>query len=57
MWLLPEWFLPDWWNLTDSDCDAEEMRDALEHSISFADNSELTNDASRMLVSNKVRFI
>ncbi|XP_065916310.1 gamma-aminobutyric acid type B receptor subunit 2-like isoform X2 [Dysidea avara] len=53
VWLLPGWFLPDWWNVTDSDCDAEEMRDALEHSLVFVDNGKLINDASRMLVSNK----
>ena len=57
MWLFPGYFQPDWWNTTDSDCSAEEMRNALEHSLAILDNSELTSDASRMLVSNKVRFI
>ncbi|XP_065916322.1 gamma-aminobutyric acid type B receptor subunit 2-like [Dysidea avara] len=53
VWLFPGYFQPDWWNTTDSDCSAEEMRNALEHSLVILDNSELTSDASRMLVSNK----
>ncbi|XP_065916307.1 gamma-aminobutyric acid type B receptor subunit 2-like isoform X2 [Dysidea avara] len=53
VWLFPGYFQPDWWNVTDSDCSAEEMRNALEHSLAILDNSELTSDASRMLVSNK----
>ena len=57
MWLFPGYFQSDWWNVTDSDCSAEEMRNALEHSLAILDNSELTSDASRMLVSNKVRFM
>ena len=56
MWIFPGWFFqPDWWNVSYADCSAEVMRDALEHSLGFLDNSVLTSDPSRMLVSNKVR--
>ena len=57
VWIFPGYFQPDWWNVTNADCSAEEMRDALEHSLGALDNSEITSNASRMLVSNKVRLM
>ena len=57
MWIFPGWFQPDWWNVSNANCSAEEMRDALEHSLGVQDNSVLTSDASRILVSNKVRLM
>jgi len=57
VWIFPGWFQPDWWNVSYADCSAEEMRDALEHSLGILDNSVLASNASRMLVSNKVRLM
>ena len=37
-----------------TECTAEEMSEALEHSIGGRENSILDNDPSRILVSNKV---
>ena len=37
-----------------TDCTAEEMSKALEHSLGALGNSILDNDPSRILVSNKV---
>ena len=56
VWLFPEWFQLPWWNENNTKCSSEEMRSALDHSLEFADNSMLNMDASRMLVSNKVRL-
>ena len=37
-----------------TDCTAEEMSKALEHSLGDRGNGKLDNDPSRVLVSNKV---
>ena len=55
VWLFPGWFIPRWWTyVDDTDCTADEMKSALDHSLGFQGNSELTDDPSRVLVSNKV---
>ncbi|XP_065916318.1 gamma-aminobutyric acid type B receptor subunit 1-like isoform X2 [Dysidea avara] len=53
VWLFPGWFQPNWWNISGINCTVEEMRTALEHSLGFRGNSELTNDVSRVIVSSK----
>ena len=54
MWFFPGWFESNWWNDSNTVCKPEEMRDALEHSVGFRGNSDLTSNESRILVSNKV---
>ena len=55
VWLLPGWFRANWWAAVDgTDCTAEEMSQALEHTIVISGNDILDNDPSRILASNKV---
>ena len=55
VWLLPGWFRANWWAAVDgTDCTAEEMSKALEHSLGGRGNDILDNDLSRILVSDKV---
>jgi len=54
VWLLPGWYPPGWWNVSDADCSADEMRSALEHSFTFKLNDVVANNLSRTLVSEKV---
>ena len=57
MWLLPGWFKTKWWADVDSaHCTPDEIKSALDYSLAFQGNDELTNDHSRMLISNKVNF-
>ena len=40
VWLLPGWYRPGWWNdVSDVECTAEEMKNGLEHSLTYASNS------------------
>lgn len=53
--MLPGWYTANWWAAVDgTDCTAEEMSKALEHSLGSRGNDELDNNPSRILVSNKV---
>ena len=54
VWVLPGWYRPGWWNVSDINCTAEEMKNGLEHSLSIAVDSVIANDLSRMTVSGKV---
>ena len=54
VWLFPGWFVPKWWTHSDTDCTADEMKSALDHSLGFRGNSEVTKYPSRLLVSKKV---
>ena len=57
VWVLPGWLEDNWWAAVDgTDCTAEEMRKALEHSVGARGNGRLDNDPSRVLVSNKVQL-
>ena len=54
-WFFPGWFRANWWAAVDgTDCTAEEMSKALEHSLGSLGNGVLSNDRSRVLVSDKV---
>ena len=56
VWVLPGWLEDNWWAAVDgTDCTAEEMSKALEHSVGARGNGKLDNDPSRILVSNKVQ--
>ena len=56
VWVLPGWLEDNWWAAVDgTDCTAEEMSKALEHSVGARGNGRLDNDPSRVLVSNKVQ--
>ena len=55
VWLLPGWYGPDWWNISDADCTAEEMKNSLEYSLTNSANSLIGTDLSRMIVSDKVK--
>ena len=58
VWLLPGWFRANWWAAADgTDCTAEEMSKALEHSLGGRGNSLFDNELSRILVSDKVQKI
>ena len=55
VWFLPGWYRANWWAAVDgTDCTAEEMSKALEHTIVGGRNDILDNDLSRILASNKV---
>ena len=54
VWLFPGWFVPKWWTYGDTDCSADQMKSALDHSLGFRGNSEVTKNPSRVLVTNKV---
>ena len=55
VWLLPGWYRANWWAAVDgTDCTAEEMSKALEHTIVASGYDILDSDLSRVLVSNKV---
>ena len=54
VWLFPGWFVPNWWTHGDTDCTADEMKSALDHSLGFRGNSEVTKQPSRVLESKKV---
>ena len=57
MWFTPGWFRANWWAAVDgTDCTAEEMSKALEHTIVGSGNDILDNDLARILVSNKVHI-
>ena len=58
VWFFPGWFRANWWAAVDgTDCTAEEMSKALEHSLGSRGNGALGNDQSRVLVSDKVLLI
>lgn len=58
VWFFPGWFRANWWAAVDgTDCTAEEMGEALEHSLGALGNSVFDIDLSRILVSNKVLMI
>ena len=55
VWFLPGWYRANWWAAVDgTDCTAEEMSKALEHTIVGGRNDILDNHLSRILASNKV---
>jgi len=55
VWFFPGWYRANWWAAVDgTDCTAEEMSKALEHSIAGRGYSILDNDPSRVLASKKV---
>ena len=54
VWLLPGWFQPNWWNVSNVDCTADEMGSALEHSLAYGVDSIVTKNLSREIVSQKV---
>ena len=55
MWFTPGWFRANWWAAVDgTDCTAEEMSKALEHSLGGLGNSVNDNNQSRIIVSDKV---
>ena len=55
VWFLPNWLPDNWWITEDStDCTAEEMGRALEHSLGGSGNNVQDDDPSRVLASNKV---
>ena len=55
VWFIPGWIQGKWWAAVDgTDCTAEEMSKALEHSLGISGNTVLYNDLSRVLVSDKV---
>ena len=57
MWFTPGWFRANWWAAVDgTDCTAEEMSKALEHSLGALGNSVVDYYPSRILISNKVNF-
>ncbi|XP_065916335.1 gamma-aminobutyric acid type B receptor subunit 2-like [Dysidea avara] len=53
VWIFPGWFQPNWWNVSDADCTAEEMKTALEHSLAYGVNSIFTSNLSRIITSQK----
>ena len=56
VWLLPGWYRANWWAAVDgTDCTAEEMSKALEHTIVGNGIAICDDDLSRILASNKVR--
>ena len=55
MWLFPDWFKSHWWyDVGSSYCTPDQIRSALEYSLSFRGNDKQTDDQSRMLISKKV---
>lgn len=55
VWFFPGWYKAKWWAAVGgTDCTAEEMKNALEHSLGGLGNGVLTSNLSRVLVSNKV---
>ena len=57
VWFLPGWYKANWWAAVDgTDCTAEEMSKALEHTIVSSGNDIHDNDLARILVSNKVHI-
>ena len=57
MWLFPGWFKPQWWaDVDDTYCTQDEIRSALDYSLGFQGNDMLTDDHSRMLISQKVNM-
>lgn len=55
VWLLPGWYTPGWWSdVSDTDCTVAEMKDGLEHSLTYASNSIVDTNLSRVIVSGKV---
>ena len=55
VWLLPGWYIPGWWSdVNDTDCTVAEMKDGLEHSLTYASNSVVDTNLSRVIVSGKV---
>jgi len=57
VWLLPGWYPPNWWNASNAQCSAEEIKNGLEHSLIYSLNHIVTNDLSRMTISEKVFII
>ena len=60
VWFIPAWIQGDWWTAVDgTDCTAEEMSKALEHSLGVNGNENIVfdNDLFRVLISNKVCLI
>ena len=56
VWLLPGWYRANWWTAVNgTDCTAEEMSKALEHTIVGNGIAIHDDDLSRILASNKVR--
>ena len=54
---MPGWFGANWWAAVDgTDCTAEEISKALEHTLGGLGNHVVDYDPSRILVSNKVNF-
>ena len=55
VWFIPAWIRGGWWAAVDgTDCTAEEMSKALEHSLGVNGNSVFDNNLFRVLISNKV---
>ena len=55
VWFFPGWYKDNWWAAVDgTDCTAEEMSEALEHSLGGRGNDMLDIDLSKVLVSDKV---
>lgn len=58
VWFLPAGLTANWWTrVGGSDCTADEMRIALEHSLGGSGYNVLDNDPSSVLVSNKVQIV
>ena len=54
VWMLPGWYQLNWWNVSNTDCTAEEMKTGLEHSFIYSLNHVVTNNLSRVILSEKV---
>lgn len=57
VWLLPGWYGSNWWNVTNADCTAEEMKSGLEHTLTNSANPLIGANLSRVVESGKVKVI
>ena len=58
VWMIPGWYRANWWAAVDgTNCTAEEMSKALEHTLGGYGNGLFDNDPTRILVSYKVCLI
>ena len=57
VWMFPGWFKRKWWeDMNGTNCTANETKSALDYSLGFRGNDLLTDDDSRMLISQKVSY-
>ena len=57
VWVLPGWYRTGWWNVSNIDCTAEEMKNALEHSLTNSANPLISTNMSRVIESGKVEVV